>query len=325
MLRTFADHILTGQPVFWTTHVGGHPPGAFLVFIGLDRLGLTGGGWARVFCVLVGASAGPAVAVTLRVLGPAGGWGAPGRGLAGRVSGEQLARQVLPFAVLAPGAVWVGVSAYGMFTGVLAWAAALLAVGAVGRGRRADLACLGGGVLGGYCLYLSYGLALGGLVPLAVLAVARRARAAVLAVAGALAVAAAFTAAGFWWFTGYRMITIIYNRSIAEDRPYEYWWADLAALMFLLGPAVLAGMRRALTHPRALPVAVAALVGAAVLAIALADTSGMSKGEVERIWLPFAAWLVPVCAPAAGAPGARLAGRPGSARLAVNHLLLTVW
>ena len=27
MLATFADHILTDQPVHWTTHVGAHPPG----------------------------------------------------------------------------------------------------------------------------------------------------------------------------------------------------------------------------------------------------------------------------------------------------------
>ena len=29
------------------------------------------------------------------------------------------------------------------------------------------------------------------------------------------------------------------------------------------------------------------LVGAAVVAVAIADLSGLSKGEVERIWLPF--------------------------------------
>src|SRR5262249_53284548 len=38
MLETFAAHI-TG-PGEWTTHVAGHPPGALLVFVGLDRIGL---------------------------------------------------------------------------------------------------------------------------------------------------------------------------------------------------------------------------------------------------------------------------------------------
>ena len=34
------------------------------------------------------------------------------------------------------------------------------------------------------------------------------------------------------------------------------------------------------------------LAGSAFLAIALADVSGMSKGETERIWLPFVPWLL---------------------------------
>ena len=34
------------------------------------------------------------------------------------------------------------------------------------------------------------------------------------------------------------------------------------------------------------------LVGAAIAAVLLADVSGMSKAEVERIWLPFVPWLV---------------------------------
>ena len=39
---------------------------------------------------------------------------------------------------------------------------------------------------------------------------------------------------------------------------------------------------------------------AAVAAILAADLSGLSKAEVERIWLPFAVWLppAPACYPA---------------------------
>ena len=44
MLATFADHILTDQPVHWTTHVGAHPPGVLLFYVVLDRIGLGGGG-----------------------------------------------------------------------------------------------------------------------------------------------------------------------------------------------------------------------------------------------------------------------------------------
>jgi methylthioxylose transferase len=309
MLRGFAGHILTDQPVHWTTHVGGHPPGAFLVFVWLDRLGLPGGGPAGMLCILVGASTAPAIAVALRALGA-----------------EDTARRMLPFAVLTPAAVWVGVSADGMFAGVLAWSVALLALGCADRGWRADLASLGAGVLGGFTLYLSYGLVLGGLILLAVVALTRRVRAAGLAVLGGLAVVAAFTASGFWWFTGYRLVKIIYAGSIAKTRPYDYfWWADLAALMFVLGPAVLAGLRRLAGHPRAVPLPASVLVAAALAAIVVADISGLSKGEVERIWLPFAVWLTPACAllPHRQQRGWLVA--QGMLALAVNHLLLTVW
>jgi hypothetical protein len=64
---------------------------------------------------------------------------------------------------------------------------------------------------------------------------------------------------------------------------------------------------------------------AAATAIVAADLSGLSKAEVERIWLPFAVWLP------AGAgllpPGSRrtwLAVQAATALL-INHLLLTVW
>jgi methylthioxylose transferase len=307
MLRTFADHILTDRPGFWTTHVGAHPPGALLTFVWLDRLGLGGGGPAGLFVMLVGASAPVAVAVALRALGA-----------------EDVARRALPFGVLLPGAVWVGVSADGMFAGVLAWGVALLAVGAAGRGPRADLAALAAGALLGWCLYLSYGLVLGGLLALAVLALTRNLRASVLATIGTVAAVGVFTASGFWWFTGFERVQVIYAASIAAARPYAYFvWANLAAVLLALGPAVVAGVRRAVARPGALPAVAVVLAGAGVAAILLADASGMSKAEVERIWLPFAVWLAIPCALL---PHARywLAAQAGLA-LAVNHLLLTVW
>jgi methylthioxylose transferase len=309
MLATFSDFILTDQPVHWATHVGAHPPGVLLLFVWLDHLGLGGGGWAGAAVMLVGASACVAVAVTLRALGT-----------------EEVARRVLPFGVLLPGAVWVGVSADGMFAGWLAWGVALLAIGATSTGRRADVAALLGGLLLGYALYLSYGLVLGGLVPLAVLAVTRRWRAGGLAVAGVLVVVAAFTAAGFWWFTGFEHLRVIYAASAAAGRPYWFFvWANLAAVAFAAGPAVVAGVRRGLVAPRTLPMAATVVVAAGLAAILLADLSGLSKAEVERIWLPFVVWLVVACAllPRASVRG-WLAAQAGLA-LAVNHLLLTVW
>lgn len=294
LLRTFADHILTDQPGFWSTHVGAHPPGAFLLFVWLDRIGLGGGGPSGVVVMLVAASSCVAVAVTVRAL-----------------HGETLARRVLPFGVLLPGAVWMGVSADALFAGILAWGVALLALGAT---RHRWSAAAAGGVLLGFCPYLSYGLVLAVVFPVAVLITTRNVRAVLGAAAGAAAVVVTFTAAGFWWFDGFRDVQVIYAASIASTRPYGYFvWANLAAAAFAVGPAVVAGLRR---RAGALPVA-------AVVAILLADLSGMSKGEVERIWLPFVVWLVIPCALL---PRARawLAAQALLA-LAVNHLLLTVW
>ncbi|GEL23475.1 hypothetical protein PSU4_24290 [Pseudonocardia sulfidoxydans NBRC 16205] len=305
MLRVFADHILTtavdpAQTWFWTTHVGGHPPGAFLVFTVLDRIGLGSGGAAGVVVMAVGSSAAVAVAVTLRALGH-----------------EDLARRVLPFSVLFPGAVWVGVSADGLFAGWLAWGVALLAIAAA---RKSTVVAVGAGAVLGYALYLSYGLVLGALFPLAVLVATRRWRLLVPALAGVAVVVAGFTAAGFWWGTGYADVKVIYAASIAATRPYGFFvWANLAAVAFALGPATVA----ALSRVRALPRAAGLLVGAAVAAILLADLSGMSKAEVERIWLPFAVWATLACG-ALPRPRAWLLAQAVVA-LAVNHLLLTVW
>ena len=93
-------------------------------------------------------------------------------------------------------------------------------------------------MLVGSTLYLSYGLALGLILPAAVVAVTGRWRAAAFAGMGASAVGVAFTAAGFWWLTGFSHVGVIYAASIAASRPYSYFvWANLAAVTFAVGPA----------------------------------------------------------------------------------------
>ena len=317
MLREFSSRILDFQPNSWTTHVSGHPPGATLVFVWLDRLGLHGGAWASTAVVLVGSLVAVAVPATIALLGR-----------------PDAARVVLPFAVLSPGAVWIGVSADGLFAGVTATGIALLALSATGftRGRRyAVPAGLVAGLLLGFGIFLSYGLVLLGLVALAVAVLGRQWRAAALAIVGALAVVAAFALAGFWWLDGYHLVVERYYQGIATLRPYSYWvWADLAAVAIAAGPAVVAAARRGvsfLPKPRkALFADPVVLIGvAALVTIAFADVSGLSKAEVERIWLPFGVWLLPMTA-LLPRPGRRwwLASQAATA-LAVNHLLLTSW
>jgi hypothetical protein len=318
MLRTFTERIVATAPDPWTTHVSGHPPGATLVFVWLDRIGLSGPTAAGVFCVLVGSVVAVAVPATVAVLGR-----------------PDLARAALPFVALLPGAVWMGVSADAMFAGVVACGVAALAVGCTrltaGRSGGGVLCAVGGLTLG-FGIFLSYGLLLMAPIALAVVLVTRCWRALWFAVPAALAVAGVFALAGFWWLDGYHLVVERYYSGIASDRPYWYWvWANLACLAVVVGPAAVAGLRR--SAPRFLDglpgreplTPVVALVRGAALAVLTADLTGLSKAETERIWLPFAVWLVLA---AAMLPKASrrwwLVAQAGTA-LAVNHVLLTNW
>ena len=111
-----------------------------------------------------------------------------------------------------------------------------------------------------------------------------------------------FTVAGFDWWEAYRLLVTRYHQGAGGVRPYGYWvWANLACTVLIVGPATVAGLRRDGDGPRPQPrargadrrVRLAALVAAALLALLVADLSGMSKAETERIWLPFAVWLLP--------------------------------
>lgn len=311
MLAGFSGHILDFRPGSWATHVAGHPPGAFLIFVVLDRVGLDGGAWAGMLCVVVGATAPVSVAVALR-----------------RLDSEATARRVLPFLALFPGAVWIGASADGIFAAVLAAGLALLASG----GWRFALPA---GVLLGFALYLSYGLVLAGGLALAVIILRRESRAPVVlaGAAAAAAVVVAFTAAGFWWLTGYRLVVERYYQGWAADRPYWYWvWANLASLVLCAGPVVGPALYRAASGSAPSDVdaasprrALALLPAAALAAICVADLSGLSKAEVERIWLPYAIWLLVATAWLPAAHRRWWLAAQALTALAVNHLLLTGW
>ncbi len=307
-LSTFSSRIVDFQPGSWPTHVAGHPPGATLVFVWLDRAGLPGGGAAGLVCVLAGAAVAVAVPVTVAALGR-----------------QDLARPAVPFVALMPGAIWMGVSADALFAGVTAAGVALFAVGASRGGR---LLCVAGGVVLGFGIFLSYGLLLMAPIALAVVFVTRDWRALWYAVPGALAVVAVFALAGFWWVDGYHLVVERYYQGVATNRPYWYWvWANLACLALAVGPAVVAGLRRTdfLTGWRGRAQPVDALARGAALAVLTATLTGLSKAEVERIWLPFAVWLV--VAAVSLPPASRrwwLAAQAGLA-LVVDHVLLTSW
>lgn len=309
MLAEFTDRILVGSPDNWAVHVSGHPPGATLVFVWLDRIGLSGPVAASSVCVLVGCLTAIAVPVAVRALGD-----------------PDAARAVLGFVVLFPGAVWVGVSADGLFAGVTSVGIALLALACGARGvRRAVLAGAAGAVLG-FSIFLSYGFVLLGIIALAVVAYRRAWSVLLIAGACALVVVGVFTLAGFWWLDGYHLVVRRYYQDLGRQRPYAYWvWANLAALVLVVGPAAVAGVRRALGAVRSGWGAVPLLVASALIVVAVADLSGLSKAETERIWLPFAVWLLPAVTLLPTACRRRWLLAQAATALAVNHLLLTVW
>ncbi|MET9390546.1 hypothetical protein ABZY20_09070 [Streptomyces sp. NPDC006624] len=326
-LRGFTGHILLDSPDNWPAHVAGHPPAATLTFVLLDRVGLRGGGWAGLWCVTVGATACVAVLVTVRAL-----------------AGEERARRAAPFLVAAPAAVWMGTSADAYFAAVAAWAVACLALALT---TRSPVWAGASGLLFGLTCYLSYGLTLVALIAGAVLVLGRdgvRQRPALLVplTAGLAVVPVAFTFAGFDWWEAYRLLVTRYHQGAGGVRPYGYWvWANLACAALITGPATAAGLRRAgavlvrartgaRTGPRTGPpgasrgaLRLACLVAAALAALLVADLSGMSKAETERIWLPFALWLLPACA-LLPRRRAWLAAQAALA-LTLNHLLWTGW
>lgn len=322
MLREFTGRILMDSPDNWPAHVAGHPPGALLSFVWLDRIGLDGGAWGAAWCITVGATATAAVLVTVRALGNHR--AAPGPDA---LDGEQLARRAAPFLVLAPAAIWIGVSADGYFAAVAAWAIALLALAATESVRRPWLAALGSGLLFGWMIYLSYGLGLLVFLVAAVLWLARTLRPVGWVLLGVLPVVLAFTAAGFWWFDGYFTLVERYYQGAAGIRPYGYYvWANLAAQVVVVGLATVAGLRRALTRQaRRTALALVVLLAGALAALLAADLSGMSKAETERIWLPFALWLLPAAALLPLRDHRWWLGAQAALALTVNHLLITGW
>ncbi len=274
----------------WPTHVAGHPPGATLFFIVLSRLGLGGGFVAGVVIILIAASTAAAVLVALRALGA-----------------ESAARRAAPFLVLTPAAIWMAVSADAMFAATAAWGLAALALAATAptRGRLVGFSIVSGLLLG-WCMMLSYGLPLLGVLALAVLLTARSWRPLLLTAGAALVPVLAFVPFGYRWWEAYPVLTQRYWDGVAARRPGLYWtWADLALLLFSAGALAGAGIAvlgwRLLQKRRAAAAgetsspdpdrAVLVLASAAVLIVLIATSSQMSRAEVERIWLPFVPWL----------------------------------
>ena len=291
----------------YNVHVRSHPPGFLLLLWSLDGIGLGGAGWAAALCILGGALAAPAVLVATR-----------------EVAGERWARCAAPFLAVSPAALWVATSADAFFAGLAAVAVTMLILAAGRTGRRADALAAGAGLLLGAAALLSYGLVLSWAVPLPVLVHRRRLRPLVLAGLVAAGVVGLAGLAGLDYLAAFEATRREVAESVQRTRPYVFSLvSNAAALAIACGPAVVVGLVALRDHR------LWRVVGGALAAVALAALIGLSKGEVERIWLPFTVWLL-----AAGAVAVQRWG-PSSLRwwlgaqvavaLAVQTIFRTGW
>ncbi|MEO6467774.1 MAG: hypothetical protein ABIP21_01645 [Acidimicrobiia bacterium] len=264
-LSTFTER-LPGYNI----HTRGHPPGFVVLLWAMDHLGFHGVRWEAALIFAGGAAAVVAVLVVVR-----------------DVAGETVARQTAPFLVLAPAAVaWTSGDPF--FAGVSAWAVTLMVLATGRTGRRQDALAVASGLLFAWTAFLSYGLVLLMLIPLVIGAWRRSFRplivGGVVVVAGTLAV---WGGTGFAWWEGLAATRVQYFRGVGGRRPYNYFLlANLAAFALAVGPATAVALARVRRRP------LAVLVGAAIAVVLIADVSGMSKAEVERIWLPFVPWVM---------------------------------
>lgn len=80
------------------------------------------------------------------------------------------------------------------------------------------------------------------------------------------------------------------QQAAGAHRPYAYFRAGDLAL--IVGPVAAQALPCLLRQasPRSPTGRLGILIGAALIGILALDVSGVTRGEVERIWLPYAAW-----------------------------------
>ncbi len=278
-VREFVDAIVNDAPRY-SVHIRGHPPGFLLLLKALDAVGLTGP-WPVV-----------AVSVISTMLLPVGvlvavwAW-------TDRSDGERWVRSCAPFLVVAPYALWMVTSADAFYAALGAWGVAAVAVGVRAARPQAIIAGSVAGAALSMLLFFTYGAAIYMIVPIVLVVAAWRrgspgvAPVVTAAVAMAAVVTLGWWLAGFWWFDGASATRDEYWEGTAKFRIWNYFGLSNAAVTLIAtGPITLLGMTR--LRSRAMWV----LVGGSLLAVAAANLSQLSKGEVERIWLLFFPWLV---------------------------------
>lgn len=251
-----------------TTSTRQHPPGPVLLLWGLTRLGAHSPVVLGLLVTLIGATSVPLVTVAVRSL-----------------CGQRSARRLLPVLVLAPYAVWLAVSLDAV---TLAIGAAAVACGVrASEPRRLPLWAVASGLLLGVGALFSYSVGWLAASVIAVNFVRRRPLLNMITGAAGLIPLALAQLAGFVWTDG---LTVAQTDFSLRVEPHRSWlvWAllDLFLLAIACGPALAASIRKIRRTP-GWPFTVGA-----GLAVVFAVGSGLSRGEVERSFLPFFPWLL---------------------------------
>jgi hypothetical protein len=186
------------------------------------------------------------------------------------------------------------------------------------------------GLLLGVATLFNYAVAWLAVTVIATYFVRRRPMLNVFTGAAALVPLALFRLWGFTWPKGLTAAQADFSLRVGPHRSWALWAAlDVLLLLLACGPALLRALRRVRLTP-GWPF----VVGAG-LAVVFAVASGLSRGEVERSWLPFFPWLlVPAVAPArrpvegepdAGPTPVLLVGAGALGAIVIEAVLRTTW
>jgi methylthioxylose transferase len=118
---------------------------------------------------------------------------------------------------------------------------------------------------------------------------------AIWAITGMGAIAATMTALGYNWFAGMGLTKRLYWKGTAQFRPWKYFLiGNLGVTFIAIGVVAVLGIGVAMSGSASTQRDnrwLRLVVICALISVIAADLSQYSKGEVERIWLPFMPWL----------------------------------